>query len=453
VVEHNNDVSLMHVAESLLTQARRGEQIEIYAARGIDTEVAVFDGEVESFSSARSHGAGIRVITGGRLGFAYAASLDPGELNAVLARARENAVFVEPDDAVGLAEPDGVVPVDMELYAAGWHEVTDEQRVALALRVEHATKSRHPKVTATLGCSYDDSIVETVVASTTGVRGQTQRSRCSLVAQAVARDGDDTQTGYGYSVGRHFDELDAQHVATDAAVRATRLLGATQPHSAVVTAVFEPRMTSAFLSLIASGFSAEAVRKGRSLFVGREGEQLAPSEFTLVEDPTDARAYAASRIDSEGLATRVVSLIDKGVLVGLLHNSTTARRVGVASTASATRGGYSGRVGVGARALALSAGQSSAAEVVASIDRGVLVTSMMGLHSGVNPVSGDFSVGIEGILITDGELGQPIREATMASSLLRMLGNVTAIGADVEWLPANAAGQTLAVADVTMSGR
>jgi PmbA protein len=103
--------------------------------------------------------------------------------------------------------------------------------------------------------------------------------------------------------------------------------------------------------------------------------------------------------------------------------------------------------------LALSAGQSSAAEVVASIDRGVLVTSMMGLHSGVNPVSGDFSVGIEGILITDGELGQPIREATMASSLLRMLGNVTAIGADVEWLPANAAGQTLAVADVTMSGR
>ncbi len=110
-------------------------------------------------------------------------------------------------------------------------------------------------------------------------------------------------------------------------------------------------------------------------------------------------------------------------------------------------------VGVGCGALALAPGTKSPQELIASVDEGFLVEEVKGLHSGVNPVSGDFSVGAEGVLIRNGELAEPVREATIASTLQRMLQDVVAVGSDVHHLPMSAAGQTLAVGDVTMSGK
>jgi PmbA protein len=114
--------------------------------------------------------------------------------------------------------------------------------------------------------------------------------------------------------------------------------------------------------------------------------------------------------------------------------------------------GYSSTPGVGCQALALEPGSASQADLIAVIDHGLLVQGVSGLHSGVNPVSGDFSTGAEGLRIGDGALGEPVREFTIASTLQRMLLDVVAVGSDLEWLPMNAAGVSLVVADVTMSG-
>jgi PmbA protein len=145
-------------------------------------------------------------------------------------------------------------------------------------------------------------------------------------------------------------------------------------------------------------------------------------------------------------------LITGGVLQGFLHNAYTARRLGTVSTGSAVRGGFKSTPSAGARALALAPGDRSQDELVAGIDNGILVQSVSGLHSGVNPVSGDFSTGAEGLRITNGQVGAPLREFTIASTLQRMLQDVTAIGNDVEWLPMRAAGVTIVVGDVTVSG-
>ena len=77
---------------------------------------------------------------------------------------------------------------------------------------------------------------------------------------------------------------------------------------------------------------------------------------------------------------------------------------------------------------------------------------MTGVHSGANPVSGDFSVGVEGLMIRDGSVAEPVREATVASTLQRMLKDVTAVGSDLEWLPGSAAGVTVVIGDVSLSG-
>ena len=182
------------------------------------------------------------------------------------------------------------------------------------------------------------------------------------------------------------------------------------------------------------------------MFAGRLGEEVASPLITLTDDPTDSRAYTATEIDSEGLAARRNVLIQNGVLQMYVHSSYSARRAETKSTGNAVGGG------VGCMALQLTPGTKSQEELIAGIEEGVLIQSVQGLHSGVNPISGDFSTGASGVMIRNGKIAEPIREFTIASTLQRMLLDVQAIGNDVDWLPSRAAGVTLVIDDVTMSG-
>ena len=191
--------------------------------------------------------------------------------------------------------------------------------------------------------------------------------------------------------------------------------------------------------------------KGRSLFANREGQTVAAPAVTLISDPTEPSAFGAGRYDGEGLARRRVALIDGGALRGFLYDSYSGRRSGKASTGSASRT-YASMPTVGAAALTLAPGPKSPTELIAEICDGVYVQDVSGLHSGVNPVSGDFSVGATGLVIRDGAFAEPFREATIASTLQRMLLDVAAVGADHRWLPSGPAWVTLVITDVSLGG-
>ena len=145
-------------------------------------------------------------------------------------------------------------------------------------------------------------------------------------------------------------------------------------------------------------------------------------------------------------------LIGDGVLQRFLHNSYSARRAGTVSTGNAVRGGFAGTPGVGALALQLVPGERSQAELLASIGDGLLVQSVQGIHSGVNAVSGDFSTGASGLMFRNGQVAEPVREFPIASTLQRMLLDVVEVGGDVDWLPMRAAGVSLVVEGITVSG-
>jgi PmbA protein len=162
-------------------------------------------------------------------------------------------------------------------------------------------------------------------------------------------------------------------------------------------------------------------------------------------------AFAASPVDGEGVPTRPNTLVQDGRLVGFLHNLYTGRRMGVPTTGSAVQG-YGSTPSVGARALHLVPGPHSVAEVMAAVPEALYVQSVSGLHSGTNPVSGDFSVGAEGVMIRGGELAEPVREVTIASTIQRLLSDIVAVGDEVEWLPSGTGTPTLAVANVSLSG-
>ena len=434
---------LQAIADRVIAQARTGEQVEAFVSRDSETDVRVYQGSVEHFVSAQSEGIGIRVIHDGRTGFAYSGTLDPAAIAEVLAEARDNLEFGSPDEWSGLAEPDGVELVSQQLWSDALAEFATDHKIELAKELERLTLGTDSRVRVD-DSSYADVAVESAVATTTGIRRNGCENGCYVSISTLADDGDETQTGFGFSVGRSPHDFDLGKAAREASDRATRLLGATKPTSKRITVVFDPFVTAMFLDVISSTLNGEAVVKGRSLFKDRLGDQVANPLLTL--------AYSATELDGEGLAARRNVLIADGVLKQFVHNSHSARRAGSLSTANAVRGGFKGTPGVGCLALQLQPGTRDQAALVADVDDGVLVSSVQGLHSGVNPISGDFSVGASGLVITNGVVGAPIREFTLASTLQRMLLDVAEVGNDVDWLPMRAAGVSLVIRDVTLSG-
>jgi PmbA protein len=438
-------------AERVVGRAGDDEQVEAIVVRSRETEIRVYQGEVERLVSAESAGIGVRVIRDQRQGIAYAGTIDESVLDEILAEARDNAAFGTPDEHLGLAEPDGVAPVSLDLWRESLETFPTTDKVDLAMDLERAVRAADPRITVVKSSDYADSMTEAALASTTGIRSASHATTCYVSASVLAGDDGETQTGFGFSLGREPDDLVVDEAAADAAERATRLLGATKPASGRFTVVLDPWVTAQFLGVLAGALSGEAVLKGRSLFADRTGDEIGSAVLTLTDDPTNPLAFGASRTDGEGLATRPTTLFEEGVLRGFLNNAYTGRRLGSGSTGSAVRG-YQSAPGVGARALLLTPGSSPPADLLADIDDGVLVQSVKGLHSGVNPVSGDFSTGAEGLRVRDGALADPVRGFTIASTLQKMLKDVVAVGDDVTWLPMRAAGVTLVIGDVTVSG-
>jgi PmbA protein len=444
---------LQAIADRVVEQARPGEQVEAVVAWSRDTEVRAYDGEVEHFVSADSAGIGIRVIDGGRQGLSWAGVLEDAALAECLSDARDNASFASPDELAGLAEDDGVTPADLVLFDERLEATPTEEKIRLAIELEAMVRNGDPRMVGVESADYADAISASAIATTTGIRSAAAETTVYLGAYALAAEGDETTTGFGFTVGRSVADLDPALAASDAVARSVRLLGATKAPSQRLTVVFDPYVTSQFLGLIAEMLSGEAVLKGRSPFAGRVGETIAATGVHLLDDATDALAPSASDIDGEGLACRQVPLIGDGELRGFLHNAYTGRATGSASTGSAQRSSHRSVPGVGPHVVKLSPGSQSPEQILAQVGEGLLVQELAGLHSGVNPVSGDLSVGAEGIRIRGGAPAEGVREVTIGSTLQRMLMDVVAVGDDLTYFPWESTGVTLAIADVTMSGQ
>ncbi len=419
-------------------------------ARSRSATVKVFGGGVESYTSAETHALGVRVIAGGRVGFATAGSLDPDVVQSTLDDARDNADFSQEDPCVALAEPDGVEATPQDLWSDDIATLDAPTRIERALELEQLVLAGHPSVTGVRSAAWHDSASEFAYAASSGLSAFERGCAASLSVSALVADGDRVQSGYAGDVVRHLEELDASEVARRAVERGVRMRGSVKPDSARVAVVFEPRMAVTFWGIIASLLDGDSVSKGRSPFGDRLGQRIASGAVSIVDDPTRPESLAAASHDGEGLATRPNELFVDGVLKGFLHNSITGRRMGTTSTGSALRGPRS-LPSVGAQALVVRPGSGTLDDLVGSVSHGIFVNSLTGLHSGVNPVSGDFSVGADGLMIRNGSLAEPINELTLASTLQRMLANVAAVGADAEWLPSGDRCSSIVIDDVSMS--
>ncbi len=447
---------LIDLARSIVERAEDGEAVEVCVGRAVRTEVRVHGGDVESLTLAESRGIGVRVILqspdGNREGLSHAGSFDADVVGELLAEARDNAEFAEPDPHVALAQPDGVPITGIDPWSDALEQMSVDDKIAIAIAVEAAALAADTRVRGARTSVYGDSRSESAIVSTAGIEITGRSTGASTSTMVLIDDVDGgTRTGSAVDAAVSPLDLDPQMVADRAVDRGLQLLGARQPTTARPSVVLEPRFAATILGLVAGMLAGDRVVKGRTPFADRVGHQIAASMLTMFDDPTDADSLGASSTDGEGLACRLVPLVSSGALDGFLHDCHTARVAGSASTGSALRS-VRGTPSPGHRALHVAAGGGDLASFVADMDDGFLVAGLQGLHSGVNAVSGDLSVGVEGIRIRGGELAEPIREATLAGAIPRMLLDIARVGADLERLPGGSRVPSMVIDGLTLGG-
>lgn len=444
--------SLLVLLDGIVAQARPGEAVEAYGVDETQTTVKAHGGEVEALSSARTRGLGVRVIADGRVGYAYTADLSDLAVDEALQDARANAAVASPDEA-NVLPADGRLDDLPGLYDDAFADVAPQDKVDLALRLEAA--ARAGDVVKGVGTAqYADALLTAAIASTTGVRGSYRRCDAYVLAEVIAEAEGTTTSAYGLDMARLPGELDVDAAAAEAVERAARLLGGRQPASARLPVLLDPYATASFLGVLASALSAEAVQKGRSLFAGKLGESIGPGHLDLVDDGRLSGAPAAAPWDGEGVRTGRTGLVAGGVLAGWLHNTYTATKDGTASTGNASRAGFKSPPGVHPTNLFFQPGTEDQAALLRRAGDAFYCQQVLGVHSGANPISGDFSVGAAGVMVRDGAFAEPLREATIAATIPQMLAGIVAVGSDLRFLPfgGGMGGATLLIEGMTLAG-
>jgi len=427
---------------------------EAYASEAEDREVRVHGGEVESFTAATRRGLGVRAWIGGRVGYGFGTDLSPEGVVTIAARAAEMARVADEDEFAGAPGEAGEAPELASLSDPSRAEWPAARVAELALAVERSALDADPRVVGVEQAVYFDGAERVAVAASSGVGGEFETSSCYAYLQALAEGEAGRETGLGFGLARGPAGLDPVAIGREGAVRASEMIGSGKPRSRNCPVVLDPTVAASFVDLLGKALGADAVQRGRSPFAERLGDAVAAEAFVLRDDGLEPEGFATAPIDSEGTPRQRTALIEAGELRAFLYDSYTARRGGVASTGNAGRSGYRAPPGVSASNLIVSPGSLDLEELLREAGEGVLINDVAGLHSGVNPVSGVFSVGASGRAIRAGEAAEPLREFTIASDLVSMLRAVQAAGATPRWVPFGGSISTpaLLIGEMTVSG-
>lgn len=434
--------------------ARGASDAEAYATEETKREVRVYGEGVESLTAASQRGVGIRAWVGTQVGYSFGTDLSPDGLGEVAARAVGAAEAADQDEFAGPPAPAGEPPTVAGLSDASVSEWDTARTVELALAVERAATEADPRVVGIEQAVYVDGAERVGIAASTGVSAEFEISNAYAYVQALAEGERSRETGLGFGLARGPAGLDPAAIGAEAAERATEMIGASKPDSRSCPVVLDPTVAASFVGLLGGTLGADAVQRGRSPLAERLGDEVAGEAFVLHDDGLDPGGFASSPVDGEGVSHRRTALIDGARLQTFLYDTYTARRGGVESTGNAGRAGYRTGPSVSASNLIVAPGSLGFEDLLAEAGEGICITDVAGLHSGVNPVSGVFSVGASGRVIRDGELAEPVREFTIASDLVSMLRAVRAVGRDPRWVPFGGSVSTapLLIGEMTIGG-
>jgi PmbA protein len=447
--------SLHDLAAQVVERARRGgaDVAEAVARSGSELSVKVRLGETEVVEEAGTRGVGLRVIRDQRVALTSTSDLTEQGLARFVRDALELLEVAERDPFAGPADPALLSKPpypELELFDPENGHIDAARAIELARRGEAAARGADPRITNSDGASFARTAGAFAMVLSSGFSGGYASSYAWLTVTPLAEDeGGKKRRGYHYTAKRFLSDLDdPEAVGKEAARRTLRKLGARKVPTCEVPVVFDPDVARSLVGMLGGCSMGGAIWRKSSYLVGREGTAVASPLVTIVDDPLLVRAPGSRPFDGEGLASRKNTLVKDGVLEMYLCDSYAGRKLGRASTASASRGA-SGGVGGSTSNLVLLPGSTPAADLVRSTKRGLYVTETMGF--GFNAVTGDLSRGAAGFWIEDGELAFPVSEVTISRNLDELFRDIDAVGDDLD-LRSSVASPTLRVARMTVAG-
>ncbi|WP_426710697.1 TldD/PmbA family protein [Cetobacterium sp. SF1] len=407
-------------------------EFEIYYTFSESNSIKVFKGTLDSYSDNQNQGISFRTKVGDKMGYSYTESLEEEEILPLIEGAIENGKVIENEDIVDIyGEKREYVPV--ESYNPELDKITTEEKIEFLLAAEKAALDYDTRVKSVNYCLFGSGKSERRIKNSKGLDlHDIGNYAYSYLAVVVEEDGV-VKNDSDYVVSREFKDFNPEKLGENAAKKALKKLGAINGETKVLPVVISNEAFSDLLEAMSGIFSAENIQKGISKFKGKIGEKVAFEKFNLIDNPHLKDGYGSASFDSEGVPTEYKELIKDGILQGYLYNLKTAKKDGVKTTGNGAKGGYKGTMGISPFNLYVENGNKSFEEMVSSIKDGVLIDSFAGLHSGLNGISGDFSLASEGYIIKDGKIDKPLNQITVAGNFFQLLLDIEEIAGDLKF--------------------
>ncbi|MBR2524261.1 MAG: TldD/PmbA family protein [Clostridiales bacterium] len=417
--------------EELIDQSssRGFEDSAAYCTDNISVSVDILNGEVSSYENSHEYGITFKALKDGQMGTCTTNILNEDTVRYLLDGARENCEVLDDED------PDFIYcdPDNKELFysqlSGNYGKNTYEKFKDLGLKIEKAILDLDPRVKAVDYLSISAVKSASYMINTKGLSAYTDEDGIAIYAGARAEENGVVKSGGHYWIGLDIDKFDLEDFKSHVYENLITKFGASSVKSGNYNVIFK---NEAFVSLFKAffgNFSSFSIQKGLSLLAGKENTKIASEIFTLKELPMYEKALTKFPFDTEGVLTYDKAIVENGIFKTALYNLKTANKENRKSTGN----GFGG--GIGLTNAVVTPGDKDLSGLMEDVGDGLLITDVSGLHAGVNPISGDFSLLSEGFVIKAGKRGRPVEQITISGNFYDLLKNITAVGSDVVNVP------------------
>ena len=421
------------LADNIFKQGKdKFEDMEVYVEKVKTIEIAVFNGEIDKYNISDTEGLSLRGINENKMGYSYTEKVDESSIDMLIEEAYENGKHIDAlEKEIIFSGSDRYEEVDN--FNKELQETPLENKIEFTKALEKEALSLDSRIVAVNYCMYNEVEYSKYLINTKGLNLEDNGNLAYAFVVVVAKEGEDTKTGISYVISKDFKDFDYKKLAKEAVNEALSLLGAKPVKSKEYPVVFRNDVFANILGAFQSVFYAENVQKGLSLLKDKIDKPIATKKFTLVDDPFVEGGFNTSPFDGEGTATYCKKIIDEGVLKTYLYNWKTALKDGVESTGNGHRNSYKSSISTSTTNLYVEKGDKSLEEILKTIDQGVMIIDVQGLHSGLNPVSGDYSLPAHGYEIENGKIKRPINQITIAGNFFETLMDIEEVGNDFKF--------------------
>ena len=421
------------------------EDIQVYLAEDTEFNLMVFKEELENYTIASTKSLAVNGIYNSKMGTVSTEIINDDMIDFVLDSIIASAKAIDSEDEVFIYEGDKEYQEVEGLYNEKLNEIDAKIKIDRLLELEKKVMEKDDRIRM-VQAHYGDSSGNVIIQNSKGLKLEKKGNGGAMYISVIANDGKDQRTSMEFIFSNNFDDFDIEKIATKGVEKAISMLGAKPCDSGEYEILLTNNASSFLLYPYLGMFSADNVQKDISLLKGKVGEAVGSKKVTIVDDPFMKNAQRSGSFDDEGVATSYKELVKDGVLTGFLHNLKTAKKDNIKST------GNGFLKGITPTNLYIKPGDMNYDEAVKSMKKGLIITDVLGLHAGANPISGDFSLQATGFLVEDGKIVRPVALITIAGNYLQLLKDVTGVCDDLKFNYMQIGSPALKVKSLIVSG-